>query len=34
MSPRYGMPMILRPAGTLAPVARVRGNVHEMVALP
>jgi cytochrome P450 len=33
MSPRYGMPMILRPAGTLAPVTRVRGNVHEMVAL-
>jgi cytochrome P450 len=33
MSPRYGMPMILRPAGTIAPVARVRGNVHEMVAL-
>jgi cytochrome P450 len=34
MSPRDGMPMILRPAGTLAPVTRVRGNVHEMVALP
>jgi cytochrome P450 len=33
MSPRHGMPMILRAAGTLAPVARVRGNVHEMVAL-
>lgn len=34
MSPRYGMPMILRPAGTVAPVTRVRGNVHEMAALP
>ena len=34
MSPRQGMPMILRPAGTVAPVTRVRGNVHEMVALP
>jgi cytochrome P450 len=33
MSPRYGMPMILRPPGTVAPVTRVRGNVHEMVAL-
>jgi cytochrome P450 len=34
MSPRYGMPMILGPAGAVAPVTRVRGNVHEMVALP
>lgn len=34
MSPRHGMPMILRPVGTLAPVTRVRGDVHEMVTLP
>ena len=33
MTPRYGMPMILRPPGTVAPVTRVRGNVHEMVSL-
>jgi cytochrome P450 len=33
LSPRHGMPMILRPAGTVAPVTRVRGNVHEMVSL-
>lgn len=34
MTARHGMPMILRPPGTVAPVARVRGNVHEMVSLP
>jgi cytochrome P450 len=33
MTPRHGMPMILRPPGTVAPVTRVRGNVREMVAL-
>jgi cytochrome P450 len=35
MSPRHGMPMILRPReGTVPPVGRVRGDIHEMVDLP
>jgi cytochrome P450 len=34
MTPRHGMPMILRPAGVIAPATRVRGNVREMVELP
>lgn len=34
MSPRHGVPMLLRPPGTVAPATPVRGNVHEMVELP
>jgi cytochrome P450 len=34
MSPRHGMPMILRPPGTAAPPGRVRGDIREMVNLP
>lgn len=34
MSPRRGVPMLLRPPGTVAPATRVRGNVREMVELP
>lgn len=34
MSPRRGVPLLLRPPGTVAPAAHVRGNVHEMVELP
>lgn len=34
MSPRAGVPVVLRPPGTVAAATRVRGNVHEMVLLP
>lgn len=34
MSPRHGMPMILRPPGTRTTPSRVRGDIHEMVDLP
>jgi cytochrome P450 len=35
MSPRRGLPVILRDRGaTIPPAGRVKGNVHEMVDLP
>lgn len=34
MSPKRGMPMVLRPPGTSARRTEVRGNVREMVDLP
>lgn len=34
MSPADGVRMVLRSPGAVAPVTRVRGNVHEMVELP
>ena len=34
MSPRHGLPMILRSPGELIPASRVRGDVREMVDLP
>lgn len=34
MSPRHGLPVILRPHGSLPRRARVEGNIHEMVDLP
>jgi cytochrome P450 len=34
MTPRHGMPVVLRPAGEVARPAAVRGNVREMVDLP
>jgi cytochrome P450 len=34
LSPRRGVPLCLRPPGTVAPATHVRGNVHEMVELP
>ncbi|MCA9708505.1 MAG: cytochrome P450 [Myxococcales bacterium] len=34
MSSRQGLPVLVRPPGTIAPATHVRGNVREMVDLP
>jgi hypothetical protein len=34
MSPKHGMPLILRPPGSAVKAGGVKGNVREMVDLP